>query len=320
MKSNLIFAFAAASLLLPLNSIGGEVPLETSITPQEEVDAWSDLRRPITNPTLFDLAIPDTVIHPLVIHNRIPSTIDTILGDVPVGGDYQVYALQLEIQLTERLSINATKDGYIDFNPDSTLSSESGWANISAGLKYAWLLQPENGLAANVQLLYEIPVGSDEVWQGNGDGVFIPSMNITKLCGPWQFVDQFGFKIPVDSSESSFFYNSAHVSYQLTDWFFPLIEVNYFRVLDTGDGAARFFPHAGGAVPAITTFEGGDLVNWGAANADINEDLVTLGIGFRIRCPQMKNTDIGFAWEFPLTDESESIMEDRFTLDATIRF
>ncbi len=129
-----------------------------------------------------------------------PDVVDTIIGQVPVGGDYQVYAVQLELALNERLSINATKDGYIDFNPDSTLESTDGWANVAAGLKYAWLYEPDQRLASNFQLLYEIPMGNTDVWQGNGDGVFIPSIATLKHFGDLQLANQFGFKLPVDAA------------------------------------------------------------------------------------------------------------------------
>lgn len=286
----------------------------------EQPDPWADLVRPISNPTHFDLAVPQNLIHPLFIHNEMPDIVDTILGGVPLGGSYQVYAVQAEIALSERLSINATKDGYIVFNPDATLKDTDGWANVAAGLKYAWLLQPENGLASNVQLLYEIPMGNREAWQGEGDGVFIPSVNVTKLMGPWQFVDQAGFKLPVDDgAESTLFYNSAHVSYKLNDWLTPLVELNVFTVLDEGDGGSRFQPQLGGALPSVVAFEGGDLVNWGASNADLNKTLVTFAVGARVKIPTLP-WDLGFAWEFPFTDETASLMEDRFIVDVVIPF
>jgi hypothetical protein len=283
-------------------------------------DPWADARRPITNPTLFDLAMPQNILHPIFIYNNLPSHLDTVLGRVPVGGDYQVYAVQLEIALTERLSLNATKDGYIDFNPDATLSRTDGFANVGGGLKYAWLLDPANGLASNFQLLYEAPIGNSDVWQGYGDGIVIPSVNVTKLAGPLQFVDQLGVKIPIDSSESTVLYNSVHLSYAVTDWFFPLVELNWFHVLDAGDGSPRFNSQAGGAVPAIATFEGGDLVNLGALNADVNDHFVSLGVGFRARIPGNDRMSIGVAYEFPLTDEEASLMENRITVDMTFRF
>jgi hypothetical protein len=34
--------------------------------------------------------------------------------------------------MSERLSIAATKDGFVDFNPDNTLTKSSGFANLGA--------------------------------------------------------------------------------------------------------------------------------------------------------------------------------------------
>ena len=96
---------------------------------------FADARRPISNPTLFDLALPGTNVHPIFLHHRLP---DSISPGLTVGGDVQLYALQFEIALNERLSIVAVKDGYVEMNPDSTLSDESGFANLGAGLKYAF--------------------------------------------------------------------------------------------------------------------------------------------------------------------------------------
>lgn len=317
-----ITALGVFSLLAtaPSGILAGEDDLSKAVIDAPSlVDPWADTIRPISNPTHFDLAIPQTQLHPIFIHNRMPDVVDTIIGQVPVGGDYQVYAVQLELALSERLSINATKDGYIDFNPDSSLESTDGWANVAAGLKYAWLYEPEQRLASNFQLLYEIPMGNSDVWQGNGDGVFIPSIATLKHIGNFQLANQVGFKLPVDTGdESTIFYTSAHVSYKLTDWFRPLAEVSWFNVVDSGDGGARFNDHIGGALPSVVAFEAGDLVNWGASNADLNRNFVSGALGFRIRATE--SIDLGFAWEMPLTDVNQGLMEDRFTVDMVIRF
>lgn len=285
-----------------------------------EEDPWARAIRPITNPTLFDLAIPRTQLHPIFIYNAMPGLVDTTLGSVPLDGDYQVYALQFEYALTDRLSLNATKDGYLVFDPDATLSNDEGFANVALGPKYAWLLQPEKGLASNVQFLYEIPMGNTGVWQGEGDGVFIPSISTLKLAGPLQFANQFGFKLPVDGdAESTLFYTSAHLSYEVSEWFRPLVEVNWFHVIDPSDGAPRFGSQLGGALPSIVAFEGGDLVNWGAANAGLNENFVTGAVGFRVTPPGTPY-EFGFAWETPLTDREAGLIDHRFTVDMVIKF
>ncbi len=71
-------------------------------------------------------------------------------------------------------------------------------------------------------------------------------------------------------------------------------------------------------VPTVATFEGVDLLNFGASNASQNRDFVTLALGFRSRVAE--GVDIGFAYEVPLTDQNDGIMKDRFTLDLVWRF
>ena len=86
----------ASVFLVSLSSQAGD-PSAKDIIITDPVDPWADTIRPISNPTHFDLAIPQTQIHPLFIHNRMPDVVDTILGKVPLGGDYQVYAMQVEV-------------------------------------------------------------------------------------------------------------------------------------------------------------------------------------------------------------------------------
>lgn len=287
----------------------------------EDPAYFDNVRRPITNPTLFDTALPETKIRAIFLHQNLPGTLDTTAGFLPVDGDMQVYALQAELALNPRFSLVATKDGYIDFQPDQTFSRTSGWANLAAGAKWAWLYNPESQVASSFQLVYEAPSGNRDVWQGTGDGQIIPTLFYLHNFNKIQYANAFGFRIPIDGdADSTHFYTSQHLGFHLTDWLYPLVEVNWFRVLDPGDGGSRFLEQAGGVTPAIARFEAGDLVNWGAANSEDNRDLVTLGIGFRADVPFVPNTEFGFAWEMPLTDEEASIMEDRFTVDLVIKF
>jgi len=86
-------------------------------------DGWGRCAR---NPTLFDLALPGTSLHPIFLYHNLPSqvTLANNGGTVPLGGDVQLYALQFEIALNERLSIVATKDGYVDMNYDNTFQDQ----------------------------------------------------------------------------------------------------------------------------------------------------------------------------------------------------
>jgi hypothetical protein len=149
--------------------LAGSTVVQTA--PVASADGFAQARRPISNPTLFDLALPGTNIHPIFIYHGLPNRVNTILGNVPLGGDVEVYALQFEIALNDRLSIVATKDGYVDFNPDATLSGETGFANLGAGLKYAFIRDPASRTALSGTMTFEASHRKhDEVFQGEGDG------------------------------------------------------------------------------------------------------------------------------------------------------
>ena len=143
-------------------------------------------------------------------------------------------------------------------------------------------------------------------------------LNALKMSGPWQFAASTGFHIPFDNGDSTIGFGSAHVSYAVTEKFMPLVEVNWFHVLDSGAGESRFPAQVGGLVPAVASFEGGDLVNLGASNAGDNADIVTIAAGFRYLLTD--NVELGAAFELPLTDKESNLMEYRVTADLVWKF
>lgn len=299
-------------------SLAGEIVNMPPPKPESGGDWLMDLRRPMTNPTLFDLAVPSTNIRPIFAYHALPDFVNTTAGNLPVGGDVQVYALQFEYALSDRLSIVATKDGYIDFNPDATLSSESGFANLGGGLKYAFLLDPEAGHALSGSMTFEFPTGNSDVFQGAGDGAVNLILSGVKTIDQWQFAGGAGVTIPFSDQQATSSFLSTHVSYEVTPWFIPLVELNWFSVLDAGDGRRAFNSQAGGAVPVIAEFEGFDFFNIGAGNAEENRHLVTAAVGFRSQITDSIQT--GVAYEIPLTSEENSVIESRLTLDLVWRF
>jgi hypothetical protein len=290
--------------------------------PVATADGFAQARRPISNPTLFDLALPGTNVHPIFMYHGLPSHVNTIDavngGSVPVGGDVELYALQFEIALNDRLSIVATKDGYVDFNADETLSDESGFANLGAGLKYAFILDEASGTALSGTMTFELPTGNSDVLQGEGDGAVNLILNGLKLIDDWQFAGSIGAQIPFSDEQSTMAFLSAHASYEVCQYFIPLVELNWFHVLDAGDGTGNYPSQVGGLVPAAVEFEGGDLFNLGAVNSTENRDFVTAALGFRARITDSVN--IGSAYEIPLTNEEDSVMDERVTVDLIWNF
>lgn len=280
------------------------------------VAAWGgEPIRPLSSPVLVDSAEVSTYVHPIFAYHKIPDKVETTSGLVPVGGDVELYALALEYAFTKDLSLIAVKDGYMDFNPDDTLEADTGFADLAAGLKYVF--HRGEGLVASAKVVVELPTGDDEVFQGNGSGTIDPAIAVLKQSGKLQVQGTLGYIQPFDDEESASFYDSWHLSYEVAPGLFPLVELNHMHVTDAGDGSPNFMNQAGGGLPSILTFEGVDIVNFGAANGDENADYVSLALGLRYRACEA--ADLGVGYEFPLTDKEQSLTEYRVTADIVWR-
>ena len=276
-----------------------------------EKKPFSRFIRPLSNPVYSIDPRNETTIRVIHARQRLPEHIKTTIGDVKLGGDLNVTALQLTYAINERFSLIAEKTGYIDFNPDHTLSSEDGWADYGAGLKYAFIYNPEKEFILSGRLMVELTQGSRDVFQGNGDGNIVPQINFLKGFCRFQINGGIGAILPFDGDEeSTIIFDNIHISYALTPKLFPLIELNHFAVMDEGRNKDL--------VSSIVEFEGGDLINFGAQHGKKNKHIVTLSAGMRFRC--MKNLDVGVAYEFPLTDKNANLMRDRFTFDIVFHF
>ncbi len=318
MKQTIHALSVACAVTLPV--FAGTVMIEEAAPPMTTTP-FETARRPISNPTLFDLALPTTNIHPIFMYHRLPNTVATTISPaLAMGGDVEVYALQFEVALSERLSIVATKDGYVRIDPDTTplWSDESGFANLAGGLKYAFIYDPANEFVVSGTLTVEIPTGNHDVFQGEGELSTNLIVSALKMWDDFQLAGGAGVHLPFDGQLSTTSFMSAHASYEVVPWFIPLVEVNWHHVLDAGNGRFNYFSQAGGAVPAVAQFEGMDLLNFGASNASANRDFVTAAVGFRSRI--VDGVDVGVAYEMPLTDQNEGVMKDRFTVDLVWRF
>jgi hypothetical protein len=273
---------------------------------------------PIANPVYSDTAVPRSRASLLYAYHTLPSKISTTIGKVPLDGHAEVWALQLELKLSDNLSFVAVKDGYTTIDPDETLDDESGFNDIAAGLK--WRFHHEDGLSLALRGLIEFANGDDDVFQGNGDGNFSPAL-IASHDSESAFCNAVaGVIIPFDSDEeSTVSYVSVGYAYKLNETIVPMIELNWFRVISEGEGDATFSANSGGGVvPMVATFEGGDLFNLGSDNAEDDPNLATLSIGARILISD--SVSLGLSYEWPLTDEEESLFEDRFNANLTFRF
>ena len=253
---------------------------------------------PMTNP--FNFEDPRTLTEARVIfaNHRTPSLAGTPSADV------QLFAVQLRAALSERLSIIATKDGYITSN---SAFIDDGWADVNVGMKYNLYRDVERQRLLSGGLTFELPVGSTRAQQGNGSGEFhLFLTGMTEIIGGGHWISAAGLRIPTDQKdENEMWYWSNHFDieiYQDTG-VYAFSEFNWYQW--TGSGT-RF------ALP----IEGGDLFNFGAPGIAGNS-IVTGAFGLKYK--PNRNLETGVAWELPLTDR-RGVLDNRLTLDCIFRY
>lgn len=259
---------------------------------------FSNFITPVTNTLFFEDPRTLTELRPIYIYHNIPN--GTPIG----GGSVQGWAAQFRIALTERLSIIATKDGYIHLNNDA-LGEHDGWADLAAGLKYNLFRDVCNQQLLSTGFVYEIDMGEHQVLQGRGDGEFHFFLSGGSQIGDYgHWVSGTGFRIPTDhTARSQMWYWSNHWDYALTDSLYSLVELNWYHWMRSGE-----------ALPF--NFEGGDVFNLGSTDVAGN-DIVTAAVGGRYKATD--GVIFGCAWEFPLTNRRD-LLHDRLTVDMILRY
>jgi hypothetical protein len=276
-------------------AISCQLPLGQGLFAEE----WKDKTiSPVTNPIFFEDPQINSEIRPIFMQHYIDK------GFITGGGEVRVYAAQLRWALTDRLAIIATKDGFIEFKPKTTLAHKDGWADIAAGVKYALVDDKQNQFILTPGLKFELPTGNRRVFQGNGNGewdVFVSSM---KGFDDFHITGSLGVRVPNDmDAETSQLHYSLQLDYYVCKWFIPFVAANAFTILTDAKQLA------------LGT-EGYDLINFGTSNAS-GKTQVVIGGGFRSRL--LHNLDVGFAYEKGVTSP-KGLFDDRFTADLIFRF
>jgi hypothetical protein len=264
--------------------------------------AFRDFISPVSNPLFFEDPRTLTELRLHFVNQWIP-------GNNPVfqGGNAQYVAAQVRVAITERLSIIATKDGYIWLNPGNpAVGDREGSADIAAGLKYNLIRRPETQFLYSVGMTVELDTGAHRVFQGLGDGEFHLFNTAGKefFGGLAHWVSGSGLRLPADSeTRSSMFYWSNQFDVKLTENLYFVNGLNWFHWIQPGNNLP-------------VNFEGMDLFNLGATGVKGN-DIVTTAIGLRYRFGCMNET--GIAWEVPVTDRRD-LLESGLYVDLAIRF
>ncbi len=268
--------------LMSLNPFQGTTP------------CYEDFISPMSNPVFFEDPRTVSEIRPIFIHHEIPPAAG--------GGHVNLVAMQIRAAITERLSLIATKDGFITSTNDLV---DDGWADVSLGLKYGIIQDAENQRLLSAGFTYELPVGSLSAFQGNGNGEF--NLFMTGGLGFWErwhVVSATGFRLPTNTSaENQIWYWSGHIDRKIGERLYGLVEMNYYHYMSNGKSG---IPGVGGT----------DLFNFGSPDI-AGEGVATVAFGTKFK--PSTNTELGVAYEIPMTSR-EDVLEHRTTADFIFRF
>lgn len=254
---------------------------------------------PVSQPVTFESPVVDTSVRPVFMWHEFPG--DSIFQ----GGDLLLYALQIRVAITDRLGFIATKDGWIDLNPDGgPIPADEGWADLAGGLKYAFIDDTRQNLLLSGGLIFEFASGDEEVLQGNGDGVLRPFISVAKEFDEVDLMGSIGFSQPIDTdAESSSLDYHAQVSYEVDSQLVPFVAFHGIS-----------YTKSGNTTPV--NFEGVDLVNLGATMVAGNT-VFSGGVGARYRFTP--DISVGAAYDFPIGGRDD-ILDQRVTVDAIFNF
>jgi hypothetical protein len=280
---------------------------------------------PMSMPYLFEDPYITTGLNLVGIYHNFPS--DSVFS----GGEAGVIALQARLAITDRLAFIATKDGFTFIeNEQAVLDDARGFMDVTIGFKYALIDDREKGLIVSPSLRYEIPIGQQDLLQGQGDGVLIPAVSVGWGPDNIHIVSGLGAQIAMDSryNSSSIFWN-LHLDQAFevdfipgADFIVPFIELNTMFWVNGGDGdlkldtslgtvslsAAQDLLHGLGQLEN-RRFEGADVANLGSKGM-AGEEIVTMAWGVRV--PFQNGVSTGLSYERILS-QRQDIFEQRFT-------
>jgi len=300
---------ANLSLTASLGAVALALATTSVFAAEQKAESWLDNTiSPVCNPIFFEDAKINSEIHPLYMYHYLPSTFKFSGGEVALGGKVQVIAVQARYAVNDRLAIIATKDGYVQFQPDTTLGQSYGWADLSAGLKYALIKNDDAQFILTPGLNITLPTGNRSVLQGHGAGEENVFVSAEKGFDKFHILGNVGFRIPNNfASDTAQIHYSLQLDYYVHQYFIPFFAANGYTVLTKG--SSNILP-----VPLNTEMY--DLINAGSTAAN-GRTQFTVGGGFRSRL--VKSVDVGVAYEAGVVDPV-GIFEGRITADVVWRF
>jgi len=263
---------------------------------------------PVTNPFYFEDPRSLTEIRPIFMYQSTPGS-----NYIFHGGDVEWFGTQARVALTDRLSFVVSELGFIWLEPHNHIlgfNPHTGFSELHLGPQYTFIRSEDTGTLLAGGLQFAIPSGPAKVFQDTGSLSLVPYFSLGQnfwrtSYGSMNFLTTMGYSAGMDTKRTDYFFSSYHLDYDLFNAhkIYPLIELNWFH-----------YTAAGNYRPI--TFEGRDLVNFGAHGVSGSDNL-SLALGARYKFAEWAQT--GIAAEFPL-NSPHMLMDFRLTIDFILRY
>lgn len=260
---------------------------------------FRDKPRPVGSPLYFEDPFINSDIRLIYLYHKFPK--DSNLR----GGDLNVYAMQVRLALTDRLSFLATCDG-ISHLESPILNDETGWNDLAVGLKYALLVDHTNDFLLSTGLKWRLSNGHADILHGNVDEL-TPFISAYKGWGKFNVIADVAGRLAMDEHRGNHLLSwNLNANYEIIErFFFPVVEFHGVHYLSNGD--------------RLPLSDGGlDYANIGSNNV-AGSSVFWGGIGARWNIAD--HISWGAVWEFPMqSTQANDLFEHRITTDLILTF
>jgi hypothetical protein len=295
-KINTLASLSLIALGTTLNAQGGFVLFGDSAV---EIAPEQKAVRPISAPYFHEDSFVTTDVRAWYVAHDFDSDTQGVLGN----GSATVMAVQVRVALTESLQFVAYKDGHTEFDDALALGDNSGWNDIGAGVKWAFIQDWENQFHMAAGIGYEFSFGDEDVLQDSDELRLWVSAN--KGFDKLHLGATVNAILSEDDSDSLLGNSDMltlplHADYYLSEWFSPVVEINGYFAQDDFASPVDFSGVDAGSLP------GGD-----------GNDTYTIAFGGELRV--IEGLGLRVAYETELND-NVSLFGDRWTVSAVYEF
>src|SRR5262249_34327881 len=143
-------------------------------------------------------------------------------------GNAWFFGTQARLAFTERFSVVLEELGIVSLQPNGAVAQMThrgtGFAEVKIGPQYTFVRNPASGTVAAGRLIFEIPTGSDTVYQGTGTLSLDPYLTLGQTFGrlpggygSFNFLGTAGYSFSTNNRRAEFLWMNLHLDYNVAN-------------------------------------------------------------------------------------------------------